>query len=278
MGCSPSAEANAKIEELKKEVSEKTSAITKLKADLDSSMQASRQEEETSALNAELEKIKNALSGSEAKVASLERELEEKKNELLTLQSSSTALASAVEEAKHQVAELTRQLEAAVAEKNAAIQNAQEHAKALEQTLETERKRAEDELAELRVSVSKGAKHRDCLKMSDRKRIGATGKYYCGKRIKDGESECGPLQGSNCRKCQQLDVAARDLPKGFLVNSEGRIARLGADRTNWYCGAGVLQGVENCDGYCGPTNGPNCASCRDLQSLAQSRYRKLIEE
>lgn len=87
---------------------------------------------------------------------------------------------------------------------------------------------------------------------------------------------CGPLNGANCKDCQLLDVKSRDLPSGFLMNGQGRICRRGENGRDWYCGAGVMQGVYNCDGYCGPTNGPSCPACQEMAALAGGRYRKLL--
>ena len=55
----------------------------------------------------------------------------------------------------------------------------------------------------------------------------------------------------------ELDVRqGRALPPGWLVNREGYAARKSGDL--FYCGRLVLENEEDCDGYCGPTNGPNC--------------------
>ena len=57
----------------------------------------------------------------------------------------------------------------------------------------------------------------------------------------------------------KLDVEARGLPRGYLVNRQGRSARAGING-NIYCGAKVLIGFGG-DGWCGPTDGPQCRSC-----------------
>jgi len=46
-----------------------------------------------------------------------------------------------------------------------------------------------------------------------------------------------------------------------LVNKEGATCRKG-ETGNYYCGRACLKGIAFCDGYCGPTNGPNCPSCK----------------
>ena len=68
---------------------------------------------------------------------------------------------------------------------------------------------------------------RDCINLSVRARIGKTGKYYCGKRLDPPcdccDGFCGRSSGCNCVDCMKLDVLARNLPKGYLVNSFGNI-------------------------------------------------------
>ena len=54
----------------------------------------------------------------------------------------------------------------------------------------------------------------------------------------------------------ELDIESRNLPKGWLVNREGYSAKL--NNGKFYCGRLVLEGVEDCDGWCGPNNGPQC--------------------
>ena len=107
-------------------------------------------------------------------------------------------------------------------------------------------------------------------------RLGSTGKYYCGMTL-DGQrcgccdGYCGPTNGCNCSACMKLDVGRRWLPPGWLVNRDGCPAR--KSQGIFYCGRRVLVGVVNCDGYCGPTNGPNCVACQILQQQVGGRYR-----
>lgn len=117
---------------------------------------------------------------------------------------------------------------------------------------------------------------RDCIQMHPNARIGATGLYYCGQRLKGENLLCEQSNGSNCRECQRLDIQARSLPPGFLVNGLGRICRRGANGRDWYCGAAVLQPGSGGDGHCGPTNGPNCAACQEMATLSGFRYRGLL--
>ena len=120
---------------------------------------------------------------------------------------------------------------------------------------------------------------RDCIGKIGDARIGETGKYYCGQLLNTVcfccNWFCGPGDGCNCQSCMQLDIAARALPKGYLVNREGRIARAGSNNL-WYCGAKVMRGVPNCDGWCGPTNGPQCSACQWLQAQLSTRYSSIV--
>jgi hypothetical protein len=111
-------------------------------------------------------------------------------------------------------------------------------------------------------------------------RIGETGKYYCGKDLDRVDcrccnGSCGPTNGCNCSACMQLDLNSRILPKGWLVNREGFPSKKGSTG-QFYCGRCVMRNIPNCDGYCGPDNGPNCDSCKKLDVLAKNRYSNLI--
>jgi hypothetical protein len=127
--------------------------------------------------------------------------------------------------------------------------------------------------------MPKSAPIRDCIGKIGNARIGASGKYYCGQRLNVNCSccngLCGPGDGCNCQSCMLLDIAARALPKGFLVNREGRTARAGSDNM-WHCGAKVMRGVPGCDGWCGPTNGPQCLACQRLQAQLSTRYNSIV--
>jgi len=103
-------------------------------------------------------------------------------------------------------------------------------------------------------------------------RLGYTGKYYCGRSLDFTCSccnrNCGPGNGCNCTGCMKLDIEARKLPKGFLVNREGFVCRKGTTG-QFYCGRKMqTYDPRLCDGYCGPTNGPSCGSCRIINSIS----------
>lgn len=109
-------------------------------------------------------------------------------------------------------------------------------------------------------------------------RLGASGKFYCQGPLNTHcaccNGVCGPTTGCNCVACMELDVASRCLPTGYLVNKEGRISKL-APNGNVYCGSKVMNGVPGCDGWCGPNDGPQCSSCRILQTQWNERYCKI---
>ena len=79
----------------------------------------------------------------------------------------------------------------------------------------------------------------------------------------------------NCVACMKLDIEARKLGKGYLVNNEGFTARKGTTG-KYYCGRKIGNSIGNWDGYCGPTNGDNCKPCKTLDKLGHIRYKKIL--
>ena len=110
-------------------------------------------------------------------------------------------------------------------------------------------------------------------------RLGQSGKFYCGGKTGFScgccDGNCGPSNGCNCVACMKLDIQKRGLPKGYLVNNQGFACRRG-DTRKFYCGRMVLRGVRGCDGYCGPTDGPQCDDCKNMDTLAARSYSTLI--
>lgn len=132
---------------------------------------------------------------------------------------------------------------------------------------------------------------------------GVTGKYYCGALMNETcecleiirrlslfsvpINTCGPVDYCNCVNCMQLDLESRRLPKGYLVNREGAVARIGPTGV-FYCGRFCRslnqfsvsflnpEKQTDCDGYCGPVKGPNCDACKELDSLKSTRYASLM--
>jgi hypothetical protein len=132
-------------------------------------------------------------------------------------------------------------------------------------------------------SMSKVSIERKINEKGSKARLGSTGKYYCGELLdyhscKCCNGFCGPTNGCNCSACMKLDLMSRNLPKGWLVNREGFQSRKGRNGL-FYCGRRVLVGTPYCDGYCGPTDGPNCYACAQLDWMTSyngRRYSYLI--
>ena len=113
-------------------------------------------------------------------------------------------------------------------------------------------------------------------------RLGLSGKYYCGNKL-DGPSciccngTCGIESGCNCSSCMKLDVKARNLPDGWLVNSDGFNARKNGIDGLFYCGRKCRINKEKVLKYCGPTSGKNCAACKKLDFQATERYSAFFQ-
>ena len=108
-------------------------------------------------------------------------------------------------------------------------------------------------------------------------RLGGNSKYYCGGNIGaisctccDGI--CGPINGCNCKPCMELDVNLRKLPRNWFVNKDGAACRISDETGQFYCGRKVVNISITCDGWCGPTIGPNCPACQCIQLQYHSRY------
>ena len=108
-------------------------------------------------------------------------------------------------------------------------------------------------------------------------RLGETGKYYCTGRLGKYDcsccdGSCGPSNGCNCQPCMKLDIASRKLPSKFFVNREGAICRKSTKAGIFYCGRMVMNRSRDCDGYCGPSDGPHCRACEIMQYQHDTRY------
>ena len=111
-------------------------------------------------------------------------------------------------------------------------------------------------------------------------RLGVTGKYYCGGQLNGPlcsccDGTCGTGNGCNCLECMRLDVTVRKLPPNWLVNRDGFACRKGSNGRNFFCGRKVMEDVYGCDGYCGPTDGPNCYACQKIDDQYNTRYAAL---
>lgn len=55
--------------------------------------------------------------------------------------------------------------------------------------------------------------------------LGLSGKYYCGGKLIGicgcCDGNCGPSNGENCDECMAADLKRYNLPKGYLVNTDG---------------------------------------------------------
>lgn len=298
MGCSQSTEDRTRIDQLSRDVQVKRSEIEELKAGLERSMakanEANSAESQLGAAERENQALKEQLAGVIQQRDSLEASMQTLRGQLADLQAELDILTREKSDFAGEVATLKGQMNADATAKSdlniqiATLQTELQAAKhkhsAFESSLALLTKEKEellDRLAHLSQSLpseehESHKKGRDCLKMGSNARIGTTGLYYCGQRMKGENDVCGPLIGTNCKDCQKLDRESRQLPKGFLMNGQGRICRRGGNGRDWYCAAGVMQGVPGCDGYCGPTNGPNCPACQEMATLTENRYRKLL--
>ncbi|CAF4049225.1 unnamed protein product [Rotaria sordida] len=112
-------------------------------------------------------------------------------------------------------------------------------------------------------------------------RLGNTGKFYCGGTLDERRCNCcndicGPTSGCNCSACMLLDIQKRALPRGWFVNSDGASARCSRVRpTTFYCGRQVMPDDGRSDGYCGPTDGPQCTACQRLNEQRNDRYGEI---
>lgn len=138
-----------------------------------------------------------------------------------------------------------------------------------------------DESTEIAEESQRDIIERTSNHLGNHARIGATGKYYCNKEQSPPcdccDSKCGPHTGCNCAACMRLDVKARSLPCGFLINREGRIARKNEDG-RVYCGSKVLDNNPDSDGWCGPTSGPQCGACEILEQQWDTRYKEVYTD
>ena len=71
-----------------------------------------------------------------------------------------------------------------------------------------------------------------------------------------------------------LDVEARTLPPGFLVNRAGRACRVSQKTNAVYCGAKVNIGNDK---RCGPFEGESCAPCLRMTQQMNTMYAGINE-
>lgn len=103
---------------------------------------------------------------------------------------------------------------------------------------------------------------------------GLSGKFYCGKAL-DGEKckccngSCGPTNGCNCSHCMELDIKLRQLPKGYLVNTDGVISVYDKEKNTFWCNRIKEPGEERC-----VAKAP-CPGCIRLREN-KARYERLL--
>jgi len=112
-------------------------------------------------------------------------------------------------------------------------------------------------------------------------RLGTSGMRYCGGYLPSPacgccNGRCGPTNGCSCAECMEIETRLRKLPKGWLVNKNGASCRKGITG-KYYCGRRQTSlDLMPCDGWCGPTNGPQCNDCAIIQKLASRWYPRLL--
>jgi hypothetical protein len=77
--------------------------------------------------------------------------------------------------------------------------------------------------------------------------VGQTGIFYCTKRLGFNcgccDGNCGPDNGCCCKACMDLNIHIRNLPKGNMVNKEGRVAKW--TRCSYFCGVEYEKETKN---------------------------------
>lgn len=113
---------------------------------------------------------------------------------------------------------------------------------------------------------------RQCTNLSKTSRIGKSGKYYCGKPLDTlctcCNGLCGRSNGCNCVECMKLDIEARALPKGYLVNQGGMICKMNM-KGKVYCMC-----YEDESKRCGK-NEVQCIQCGKMEKVWK-RYESLV--
>ena len=103
--------------------------------------------------------------------------------------------------------------------------------------------------------------------------------YYCGRRlgtdaIPGSDGRCGIHNGPQCASCKHFQSSVG----GELFNDDGVSVKLGGhwgsgfDGSHLYfCGRNLgRDAIPDSDGQCGPTAGPQCASCKRFQARSKS--------
>jgi len=101
---------------------------------------------------------------------------------------------------------------------------------------------------------------------------GFTSKYYCARvlgpnAIPGSNGRCGPTNGPQCPSCKRFQSGRPAC--GHAKNDEGAAVKTGTAAgftSTFYCGRHLGRGaIPGSNGRCGPSNGPQCASCKRFQ-------------
>jgi hypothetical protein len=102
--------------------------------------------------------------------------------------------------------------------------------------------------------------------------LGSSGKFYCGSKL-DGpkcgccNGYCGPTNGCNCSECMKLDVMRLGLPRGYLLNTDGKVCW--KEGNHFVCNSLTYYPGNRCN------EGNWCNSCQNMLSV-QARYEDLL--
>lgn len=99
-------------------------------------------------------------------------------------------------------------------------------------------------------------------------KLGETGKFYCQSRIEFAcqccNRQCGPDSGCNCIGCQQLDIKARKLTKGYYVNAQGVLSFRDEAKKSFFCLRTVRRGKSQSSIICDGNPNLRCKGCMAL--------------
>ena len=99
-------------------------------------------------------------------------------------------------------------------------------------------------------------------------KLGETGKFYCQSRVEFAcqccNRQCGPDNGCNCIGCQQLDIKARGLTKGYYVNAQGALSFRDEAKKSFFCLRTVRKTRGKTSIVCDGNPNLRCRSCMAL--------------
>jgi len=135
-------------------------------------------------------------------------------------------------------------------------------------------------LQQHKPATVKNFKNSDGIKVC----VGTTKQFYCGRYIgtanlPGSDGYCGPTNGPQCRSCTRLQQHQPQKSKlQNIKNSNGHKVCLG-ELNRFYCGKYFgTASLPGSDGYCGPTNGPQCSSCASCQIQQLENLRQIQQQ